>query len=278
MSSSNSPWFAVGDIQVAPVSDGISRVPAQSFPKADWAEHADLLHADGTMHLPVGSFVVRTGGRTVLLDAGLGAMNLPEYAAVFDCGRLPAALAAVGVRPEDIDIVACSHLHLDHAGWLAAEGRLCFPNADVVFGAADWDQYIATEMADPLAPEYIRAGLRLAERAGRLRPIERDGQSIAPGVTARATPGHTRGHQTFILSSGAERLVVLGDAVVCPLQIARSDWDVIADTDPALAARTREALLRELEGSSARVVGPHFPGLRAGRVLPGQGRRHFLAG
>jgi glyoxylase-like metal-dependent hydrolase (beta-lactamase superfamily II) len=263
---------------VTAVADGISRVPPDSFPAADWHEHADLLHEDGTMHLPVACFVVHTDGVTVLIDAGLGAVDLPEYAQVFECGKLPNALQAAGVHPRDIDVVACSHLHLDHAGWLATNGQPFFPNATVRFGAADWDEFMTPDEPHPLAPSYVRDGLRAMESIGHLQPIDRDGEAIAPGITARATPGHTRGHQTFVLSSGMSRLVILGDAIVCPLQVEHPDWAVIAETDQALATRSREAILKELEGTRTMAIGPHFPGLQAGRVLAGQGKRHFVVG
>jgi glyoxylase-like metal-dependent hydrolase (beta-lactamase superfamily II) len=268
--------FVVGDLQVTAVTDGISKVRPDSFPDANWHEHADLLHEDGTMHLPVACFVVRTGDMTVLIDAGLGSTKLPEYSEVFECGSLPSSLKEAGVSREDIDVVACSHLHLDHAGWLAQDGQPFFPNATVYFGAADWDEFISTAEPHPLAPDYIRAGVRAVEAAGRLEPIERDGQTIAPGITARATPGHTLGHQTFLLSSGTSRLVILGDSIVCPLQIGNPDWSVIAETDQAFARKSRESILKELEGTSTMAIGPHFPGLQVGRVLAGEGKRHFV--
>ena len=109
----------------------------------------------------------------------------------------------------------------------------------------------------------------------RLEPMEGDLVAIAPGITARHTPGHTMGHYGLVLSSGDERAVLLGDAVECPLQLEEPDFSVISDVDPALAARTREALWAELEGTPALVTAAHFPGLEFGRVMRGEGKRYF---
>jgi glyoxylase-like metal-dependent hydrolase (beta-lactamase superfamily II) len=109
-----------------------------------------------------------------------------------------------------------------------------------------------------------------------VEPITTDGESIAPGVTARSAPGHTHGHVVLVLSSHGERVVLLGDAITCPVQLEEPDWQAISDVDAALATRTREALFRELEGSGDLAVAAHFPDLRFGRVLPGQGVRHFV--
>jgi glyoxylase-like metal-dependent hydrolase (beta-lactamase superfamily II) len=111
--------------------------------------------------------------------------------------------------------------------------------------------------------------------AGRLDPLEGDMLSVAPGLTARHTPGHTLGHYGLVVSSGADRAVILGDAVECPLQLEEPDFYALSDVDPALAARTREALWRELEGTDTAVTAAHFPGLEFGRVLVGTGRRFF---
>jgi hypothetical protein len=77
------------------------------------------------------------------------------------------------------------------------------------------------------------------------------------------------------LSSGQQRALLLGDAVTCPVQLEEPDWSAMSDVDPALAARTREALWQELEGSADLAVAAHFPGLEFGRVLKGQGRFYF---
>jgi glyoxylase-like metal-dependent hydrolase (beta-lactamase superfamily II) len=273
----------VGDIQIAALSDGLSRLPRMFYPGLDFEAHPEVLDEDGTVHIPTGCFLIRTGGRTILVDAGLGPVNFPfpdgmppatakpgeptPYLA--EGGRLPAALADVDCRPADIDTVFLTHLHPDHVGWVAPHGVPYFENAKVVFGIADWDPLIASApTGDP-----GKAGLEAAASAERNEPIDGDTVAIAPGVTARHAPGHTPGHYVLVISSGVDRAYLLGDAVQCPLQLTETDISFLSDVDAALAARTREALFRELEGQDVAIGMDHFPGLEFQRILTGTGRR-----
>jgi len=257
----------IGDIELIPLNDGVCRMPAEFYVGLDFASHGELLADDGRVHIPVGCFLLRCNDTTVLVDAGLGDVEL-DWARG---GELPGALARAGVAPEDIDVVVCSHLHVDHIGWLVVDGGAFFPRATVRYGSGDWQQFVAQ------ADEADR-GRRIMESlaaAGRLDPLEGDMVRIAPGLTARHTPGHTLGHYGLVVASGDQRAVILGDAVECPLQLEEPDFHALSDVDPALAARTREVLWRELEGTSALMTGAHFPGLEFGRVLRGRGKRFF---
>ena len=252
----------VGDLDVVGISDGLAKMPPEYFPGSDWGPHEQLLDADGTMHLPIGCFVVRTGGRTVLIDAGLGPLDTGFLIG----GELPKRLAEEGVSPEEIDTVVCSHVHLDHTGWLVQDGKPFFPNATVRFGAADVDLITGNESY--LTPDAMSV---LGERVELI-----DGDSeIVPGMTTLAAPGHTPGHVAIVLSSGKERALLLGDAVTCPVQLEEPDWMALSDVDQQLAARTRERLYKELEGTDDLMVGAHFPGLQMGRVMVGEGKRYF---
>jgi glyoxylase-like metal-dependent hydrolase (beta-lactamase superfamily II) len=260
--------ISLGDLELISVSDGTCKIPPEYFMGSDWSAHQALLGPDGMFTGQLGCFVVRSARRTVLIDTGVG----PFDNQFFQGGHLPAALDAAGITRDEIDTVVCTHLHLDHAGWLVHDGEPFFPNATVRFGEGDWDQFVTG--GDGV--DWIRNGLRLLDERGRVEPITRDGESIAPGINARSAPGHTHGHIVLVLSSHGERLVLLGDAVTCPVQLEEPDWQAISDVDPALASRTREALFRELEASGDLTVAAHFPDLRFGRVLPGEGARRFV--
>ena len=260
----------VGDLELVPLNDGTCKLSQEFYVGLDFALHQDLLARDGRVHIPIGCFLLRTGGTTVLVDAGLGDVDVGWARG----GELPTALRAAGVTPADVDVVVCSHLHLDHIGWLVADDRPFFPNATVRYGHADWAQFVDGAEAS----SRTRQIMETMASAGRLEPLDGDVVAIAPGVTARHTPGHTPGHYGLVVASGTERALILGDAVECPLQLEEPDFYAMSDVDPALAARTREALWRELEGSDALVTAAHFPGLQFGRVLKGEGRRYFSPG
>jgi glyoxylase-like metal-dependent hydrolase (beta-lactamase superfamily II) len=257
----------IGDLELVPLNDGLCKMPQSFYVGLDFERHASLLADDGRVHIPLGCFLLRSAETTVLIDAGLGDVDVGWARG----GELPGALGAAGCEPSDVDIVVCSHLHIDHVGWLAAGGRPFFPNATVRFGQPDWAQFVASDSADPRTRSIMEALLA----AGRLEPLEGDEVAVAAGLTARSTPGHTPGHYGLVVSSGSERALILGDAVECPLQLQEPDFYALSDVDPALAARTRETLWREIEGSETLLTGAHFPGLEFGRVLLGEGKRYF---
>jgi glyoxylase-like metal-dependent hydrolase (beta-lactamase superfamily II) len=257
----------LGELEVIPVSDGTAKMPPQYFVNAGLSGHEEMFGPDGMLDCQLGCFVVRTGDRTVLIDAGIGPFDNP----VFQGGKLPAELEAAGVSRDEIDTVVCTHLHLDHTGWLVRDGARFFPNAVVRFGAADWDHFVVHGTSG----DMVKDEFELLAAEDRLQPIDTDGEAIAPGITARAAPGHTLGHHCLVLSSGDERAVLLGDVIACPIQLQETDWQAMSDVDPALAVRTRETLFRELEESGAATVASHFPELRFGRVLVGEGRRYW---
>lgn len=258
----------VGDLEVLALSDGVYKMEQGFYVGLDFARHQDLLAADGRVHIPVGCFLVRGAGSTVLIDAGVGRVEPGPWG---HGGELPAQLRRAGVAPAEVDTVVCTHLHIDHIGWLVDAGAPFFPNATIRYGAGDWQPFVAERDAGDRGRQIMES----LAAAGRLEPIDGDMAPIAPGVTARHTPGHTPGHYGLVLSSGDDRAYVLGDAVECPLQLSEPDFHAMSDVDPALAARTRERLWRELEGTAALVTGAHFPGLAFGRVVTASGRRYF---
>lgn len=256
----------VGEIEVIPVSDGELKMPPQYFPNADWSVHRDLLNEEELLVLSLGCFVVRTGGQTVLVDSGIGPVESPFVKG----GELPARLEASGVKPSDVDIVLLTHLHNDHIGWMVRDERPFFDASKVKVGKADWEHFV--EKGDPA--DFARQSMEVLAADGRIELIEGD-SAIAPGITSLHAPGHTPGHMCVVVSSGTDRVLLLGDAVMCPIQIEETEWQAMGDVDPDLARRTRESLSRELETDGGIAVGSHFPGLRFGRVLTGQGKRYF---
>lgn len=254
----------VGSLTVQPVQDGIAILEPTLFMVADqpgdWTAHADLLDSDGLLRVPVGVFVVRTGDVTVMLDAGVGPTDDP----MFEGAALLTNLAAAGVRPDDIDVIVVSHLHADHMGWLSQHDVLTFPNATIRIGADDWAYFVDQ------AGGGRRRARRLAAIEDHVELIDRDGTIVAPGITTRATPGHTPGHISAVLSSDGERLIVMGDALHCPAQLTESEWQFMYDIDRDLASRTRAELLREADDPGTVLLPAHFPGMRATRLLPAQ--------
>ncbi|MGH2758130.1 MAG: MBL fold metallo-hydrolase [Actinomycetota bacterium] len=256
----------IGDLEVIPVNDGEGKLSSSYIPKLDWELHKDLLDDEGNFEINLACFLVRNGKQNILVDAGLGPITFPPFRG----GDLPESLASAGVTPQDVDLILITHLHVDHIGWLVQDGRPYFPNATVRFGEKDLDQFIRGEKPDDFAAPVIE----VLDAAGRIETIDSDGE-VAPGVSTLHTPGHTLGHLSVVASSGNQRAFMLGDAVTCPAQLEDSEWTAMSDIDPDMAVRSRETLYRELEGTEDVMAASHFPDLRFGRVLIGEGKRYF---
>jgi glyoxylase-like metal-dependent hydrolase (beta-lactamase superfamily II) len=257
----------VGDFQVDHVVDGEGRFkPKATFPGStdeQWAMHQHLLDEGGMLPFTMGGFLVRGGDRTVLIDAGLGPGELMGITA----GALLDNLGALGVAPGDVTDVVFTHLHIDHVGWASEGGEIVFPNATYRCAPAEWEHFMVHHRgseADRIGPA--------ADRFEQWAP----GTTIAPGLDTLATPGHTPGSTTLVLSSGTERIMFLGDVVHCPVQLEDDEWGALFDVDPDLARRTRNALADELEGTGTRVSGAHFPELTFGRLVRAEGQRRFV--
>ena len=267
--------FKIGDLEVLALSDGTTRVPATVYyggtTPEQWEPHKRWLDHQGNINFQLGCFLVCSGDTRVLIDTGLG----PVQMYIFKGGALMSELAAAGVRPEEIDTVFITHLHVDHCGTCALEGeggfKPVFPNAVYRWTAREHAHWLTSPQPPGTSfsvPDLQRALSDRFEAAD-------DGAALAEGVSVIATPGHTPGHASVVLSSGGERAFILGDVIACPAQLEETEWSGMGDMDPKLARRTQEAVAQEIESSGALLATSHFPGLAFGRVLRGEGRRYW---
>jgi glyoxylase-like metal-dependent hydrolase (beta-lactamase superfamily II) len=278
----------VGDLEILPVLDGVARFPISdpfvNMPEEAWAPHRQFLTSNDELELSLGGFLVRAGDRVVLVDTGVGRVD----SGAFHGGAFLTSLAAYGVEPDAVTDVVFTHLHFDHIGWASLDGRPVFPNATYRCDGRDWEYFVdppAELTAQPLDPDNPLAPL-VAPGSGRevLEPVAgqletwTEDVTLLPGLDVRLAAGHTPGSGIMILSSGNERAVLLGDVAHCPVELLDDEWGGIGDVDPALARRTRNALVREYEGLDIPIVASHFPGLKFGRVLAGQGKRQWVVG
>jgi glyoxylase-like metal-dependent hydrolase (beta-lactamase superfamily II) len=254
--------FRIGRRTLLALSDGFLQIPRTFLGTAQDPAAGDnvLRSVYGQSRLPLGCFFL-PGPPNVLVDTGFGPAEQPGEIVG---GRLLDNLGQQGVRPEDVDIVALTHLHADHVGWVGdATGRPVFPNAQFVLGFGDWQYFMSQD--DALEP-HTRESLQWLDSQARV--VLQEGEAaVAPGLTRLSAPGHTPGHSLFVVHDGGARILLLGDAVYCPQQLSHTDWQATSDVDPALARRTRETFLRDLELHGGEAVGSHFPGLIAGRGL-----------
>ncbi len=257
----------LGSLAIDQVLDGVGRfAPTKTYrgtTPEQWAAHRNLLDPDGLLPMAFGSFLIRSGDRRALVDLGVG----PRTFLGIEGGHLLENLEHHGVRAEEITDVLFTHLHGDHTGWATRDGEATFPDATYRCSEADWQHF----MVDHPGNEADR----LRPIASRFEPWATDA-TILPGLDVTAAPGHTPGSSLIVLSSGSDRAMLLGDVIHCPAELVDSEWGGIADVDPGLAARTRESLAREIEGTQTLVASAHFNGLQFGRLLLAEGRRRWV--
>ncbi|WP_083452754.1 MBL fold metallo-hydrolase [Mycolicibacterium goodii] len=248
--------------------DGVIALrPEVFFPAIPTDAWTDLRTANGDLLMSAGGLLVEIAGSVVLIDAGVGEMTAQLSFGDVDCGSLIDGLGTLGVHPGDIDVVAFTHLHFDHAGWAFADGTKTFPNARYVVAAAELAPYAAAERGDdPTVPWDVIAQLA---GGGRDVVLVGDGEQVVPGVHAVVTGGHTPGHTSYVITSAAgHRLVVFGDAFHTPAQITHLDWLSAVDPDADSVARARRLLLTELHRPDTLGFAFHFGDQPFGRVVP----------
>ncbi|MFG1930922.1 MBL fold metallo-hydrolase [Mycobacterium sp. NPDC048908] len=255
------------DVVATYVVDGVITMPPTGFfpaiPSDYWSTRPDLCTETGDLVMSAGGLLVERGDDTLLIDTGVGAMTTDFAWGSVDCGSLLDVLGIVGRRPEDIDVVAFTHLHFDHAGWSHANGDKTFPNARYVMAAAEWAPHRGgTPEGDAVTPKQI-----IAQLADQRIDLIDDGDEVVPGVRAVVTPGHTPGHTSYVITStNGQRLVVFGDAFHIPAQLAHPEWMSVAEWDAAEVVTARRRLLAELAEPNTLGFGFHFGDQPFGRV------------
>src|ERR1700754_378885 len=195
--------------------------------------------------------VVRSGGQTILIDAGFGEES-PDAPRV---GQWAQRLEAAGIDPASVTDVVLTHLHMDHCGGLLADGvkERLRPDLRVHVAAAEaefWESPDFSRVSMPPGfPDALRrTGKRfLKEYHSQLRTFENE-YEVAPGVVVQRTGGHTPGHSVVRLASGGDRLTFAGDAV----------FQAGFEHDPVEAARVRVGLLREPAANRESLVATHL--------------------
>jgi glyoxylase-like metal-dependent hydrolase (beta-lactamase superfamily II) len=254
-------------------------VPAEA-----WEPHRRLhpsAFGEGDVwRLPIVCFLVRAGGRSVLVDTGCGPASLPLSRRLGLEGRLVARLAAAGVAPEDVDTVLLTHLHPDHVGAAlthdGAEPQATFPRARYLVHRAEWEAWSRPEVREAFPMPFFEDLVAPLERLGALQLID-DEHPVAPAVTAIHTPGHTPGSVSALVVSRDERAIVWGDAFVHAAHVSEPDWRFLRDMDHETAAATRHRLLDRVMDEGMSVASAHLPERGLGRVELIDGRRVWRA-
>ncbi|MGE0060551.1 MAG: MBL fold metallo-hydrolase [Xanthobacteraceae bacterium] len=265
--------YKLGDIELIQVLDG-----ARTFPMPDkFVANVDKEQAAAAfegLYMPKGQvtisfspLIVKSGGKTIAIDTGNG---LGAFAATKGAvGNTRANMQAAGIDVKAVDIVLISHFHGDHINGLKnADGTPAYTSAEIKVPEAEqkfWTDESNQSKANG-ANKGNFANVKKVFDGLKTTPFE-VGKEVAPGITAIATPGHTPGHVSFIISSGSKKLVVQGDVTNQPGVFMRNpNWHLVFDNDGAMAEATRRKFYDMAMAEKMPVVGYHFPFPAAGYV------------
>lgn len=261
----------IGALEVFVLFDGTLNFPTQAYGVNGPVERINTLLAAN--YLPVGPTVmtamngllIKSPQGIVLIDAGTGGKG-----GAADGGRLTANLAAIGVKPEDVNAVIISHLHPDHIGGLFVGGagsvasQIVFRRAEHLITRREHATLASPSAGAQNRPANVRPFFDIVLQSFRATLDGRalfvaPGDQIIPGVEIIDAPGHTPGHIAVRISSGGQQMIHLVDSVVHHVLGFNQGLRILFDDDAAVASATRAKLFDQIATDRTLVMGYHFP-------------------
>jgi glyoxylase-like metal-dependent hydrolase (beta-lactamase superfamily II) len=232
----------------------------------------------GLLRMSIHTFVIESRGKRIVVDTCVGndkERSIPAW----NHGRWPflADLEHAGHPRESVDLVLCTHLHVDHVGWntMLRDGHWVptFPNATYLIGGTEWDFFSHAE--DPFLKGPVDDSVRPVMADGRSQLVD-DTHRITDEVWLESTPGHTPGHFSVRISSRGEDAVITGDLMHHPILCRYPEWDNKFDFDGPRAKRTRREFCERYADTGVLVLGTHFATPSAGRIARKDGSFRFV--
>lgn len=253
----------VGNYEITVLGDGYVDLPHQiwanvSPEKADGYLSDAFQPANGSIRNGVNAYLINTGEKLILVDSGARDLFGPN------AGLLPNNLAAIGVKPEDIDMVLITHVHPDHiAGMYTAEGKVTIPNGEIFVDEADLD-YWTSAAAQAQAVDISKPWFDVARQwktafDGRITTFKGE-KDLGDGISSFPLPGHTPGHTGYRIESAGETLLIIGDAVIsAAIQFANPDASAIWDTNAEDGKKSRRTIFDVAAKERTLVTATHLP-------------------
>ena len=273
----------LGNLDLQILSDGSYYQDAGAVfgvvPRIMWERVAGPLDDQYRIAIALNSLLVRSHDTLILIETGVGDKEgARRQASPAAEGTLLSDLDALGVRPEEIDVVINTHLHADHCGWNTRsleDGRLVptFPRARYLIQRGEWEA--AIQPNERTRATYLGENLLPLEEAGVLELIDGE-MAVTREVTIIPTPGHTQDHASVVLTSGGETALYIGDMVQHTVQLERTAWVSAFDVLPLVSMETKKRLVERAIRERALVVGVHCPYPGLGHLTRSEdGRRHW---
>ena len=271
----------LGDAEAVHLPGGDFRLDGGTMfgvvPKALWQRECPP-DEHNRVRLSCNCLLLKTGGELVLLDAGFGERFSSRERAMYGMDgahTLRGSLAAAGVAPEAITMVALTHLHFDHFCGCLVAGPAglapLFPNAVHAVQRGEWDDALAgrSTMRSSYQPEELHTLARQVE----MRFLDGDSE-LVPGLTAFVTGGHTRAHQGFRFEAGGHTLVYPGELIPTRLYL-RPYWNMAYDMFPYQTLTRKQHFAAEATAQGWIVAWNHDPDAPWSRIV--QDGERFVA-
>ena len=217
---------------------------------------------EGRLKMSIHSLVVETPKHRIVVDTGLGNDKEGRSVPTWNKRNGPYLdiMTQAGFPPESIDIVLCTHLHVDHVGWNTrlVDNRWVptFERARYLFGRTEYEHWRDhSDTPDKVA--VFNDSVKPIVDAGKAELIAGDAR-LTDEITVIPTPGHSPGHMSILIASDGERALLTGDVAHHPCQMAHLDWSSTADSEPSRSAATRWQLFSRFADTPTLVIGGHF--------------------
>jgi glyoxylase-like metal-dependent hydrolase (beta-lactamase superfamily II) len=226
----------------------------------------------GRMIINFQAFVLRSRNRTVMIDTCIGADRQREFEVFCNLQTtFLEDLRTAGFPPEEVGAVLCTHLHFDHVGWntrrMNGKWVPTFPNASYFFGRKEWEHWKhLRDTGGYHHMDHLVDSIDPVMDAGLVEFIEPDFQ-VTDEISLIPTPGHTPGHVSVLIRSRGQEAVITGDMMHHPIQLAVPATHGNFDMDKEQGARTRMDFIRRFADRQTLVIGSHFAGPTAGRIV-----------
>jgi len=245
----------------------------------EWMQ-PDFMDENGYLLQSIHTYLLKLPGLVILIDTGVGNHKsrggaIPAFN-MLDTPFLE-RLALAGVKPEDVDIVLCTHMHTDHVGWNAylqgEEWVPTFTSARHLFARPEYEHFASTSRSEAASQEPFdsaqgrlwRDSVEPVLKAGLVDVVEADHQ-VCQEVRLEPSFGHTPGHVSIKVESKGDTAMFIGDAMHSPIQALFPELRCALGGPEEPSKGARLDLLDRYAGTGALIFGAHFAAPSGGYV------------